>query len=537
MTRTNNRALANTPNNFVSVLDYGAVGDGVTDDTDAIQAAVDSGQPVLFPKATYAINDTILLPSNTIIDLGGSTITSLTEFNNGFRFTGKSNTILRNGTFYRLGTAVVLNEGTEYITLENLTANQCNNGFQFNGTGLAVKNITTSNLVVRNAKNYAYYHYNTKFVTHNTIKTYNAVWGFNCVSLNDQLTINGAVFELGASGSSPGGDDDAWYSSQPEHGMYLQSSNNLVLNDIYSKGWNRQGGASGLKFRNGDNIRVHGGYIEDSTQVLGLFIQEGSTQDYLTNIEFNGVRFDNGTIFITDYDQTETCVMGISFVGCNFGRNSINHNIDSTPAVARDLSYIKFTGCVFNDKCTVNRMRNGTFDGCIFKYSFTSNLDLNQTRFTSIQNCVFLEWGFDPDPPGGNAGYVHNASIRASSSSVSDISINGCTWIQSGKRNIGVYGATAGVMKRILVFNCTNLDSVWSYQSGGDSESFIYNCSGELAVNTGSGIILRRRGANLRNGRYHVTLSTYADDTAADAAGLVAGDMYKNSAGDVKIKL
>ena len=56
MTRTNNRALANMPNNFVSVLDYGAVGDGVTNDIDAIQAAfnaVKNGETLLFPAGTY----------------------------------------------------------------------------------------------------------------------------------------------------------------------------------------------------------------------------------------------------------------------------------------------------------------------------------------------------------------------------------------------------------------------------------------------------------------------------------------------------
>jgi hypothetical protein len=37
----------------VSVKDFGAVGDGVTDDTVAIQAALDSGQPIIFPKGTY----------------------------------------------------------------------------------------------------------------------------------------------------------------------------------------------------------------------------------------------------------------------------------------------------------------------------------------------------------------------------------------------------------------------------------------------------------------------------------------------------
>ena len=43
----------------VSVKDFGAIGDGVTDDTAAIQAAVDSGNPVFFPSGTYALDGTI----------------------------------------------------------------------------------------------------------------------------------------------------------------------------------------------------------------------------------------------------------------------------------------------------------------------------------------------------------------------------------------------------------------------------------------------------------------------------------------------
>lgn len=44
---------------WVSVKDFGAIGDGVTDDTAAIQAAVDARQNVYFPIGTYLVTSTI----------------------------------------------------------------------------------------------------------------------------------------------------------------------------------------------------------------------------------------------------------------------------------------------------------------------------------------------------------------------------------------------------------------------------------------------------------------------------------------------
>ena len=60
MTRTKTRALANWPNNAVSVLDFGAVGDGVTDDTAAIQAAINTGRTISFPSGTYFCGELIV---------------------------------------------------------------------------------------------------------------------------------------------------------------------------------------------------------------------------------------------------------------------------------------------------------------------------------------------------------------------------------------------------------------------------------------------------------------------------------------------
>ena len=74
MTRTNNRALANTPHNYVSVLDFGAVGDGVTDDHQSIQDAISYAYSqqnanrvmpaVVFPDGTYKISKSIQIFRN-----------------------------------------------------------------------------------------------------------------------------------------------------------------------------------------------------------------------------------------------------------------------------------------------------------------------------------------------------------------------------------------------------------------------------------------------------------------------------------------
>ena len=56
----------------VSVKDFGAKGDGVTDDTAAIQSAINSSQPLFFPTGTY-----LLRLSQTIALEGGNSVCSL----------------------------------------------------------------------------------------------------------------------------------------------------------------------------------------------------------------------------------------------------------------------------------------------------------------------------------------------------------------------------------------------------------------------------------------------------------------------------
>lgn len=64
---------------YVTPEQYGAVGNGITNDATAIQNAINSGKTVLFGTKNYLINTTITLPSNSkILGLGKSSIISTT---------------------------------------------------------------------------------------------------------------------------------------------------------------------------------------------------------------------------------------------------------------------------------------------------------------------------------------------------------------------------------------------------------------------------------------------------------------------------
>jgi len=73
----------------VSVKDFGAVGDGVADDTAAVQAAITASSYVVFPTATYRITSTITLTGDKTLESDNATIAK--DFNGvGLAFTGGS---------------------------------------------------------------------------------------------------------------------------------------------------------------------------------------------------------------------------------------------------------------------------------------------------------------------------------------------------------------------------------------------------------------------------------------------------------------
>lgn len=69
------RTIQDKLRDVVSVKDFGAVGDNVTDDTAAIQAAIDSGKLAIVPPGTYKVTDSLVIgPSEELHLDAGATI-------------------------------------------------------------------------------------------------------------------------------------------------------------------------------------------------------------------------------------------------------------------------------------------------------------------------------------------------------------------------------------------------------------------------------------------------------------------------------
>ena len=127
----------------VSVKDFGAVGDGVADDTAAIQAAVNSvssGGQVYFPSGTYQISSAISLPSAAVVLKGASRWTtrlSQSTLNAAVvSISGMFCGIQSLGLSYSPGTptsgAIAVNVTGSYANLTNFVIAKCHTGVKFN---------------------------------------------------------------------------------------------------------------------------------------------------------------------------------------------------------------------------------------------------------------------------------------------------------------------------------------------------------------------------------------------------------------------
>ena len=108
---------------YVSVKDFGAVGDGTTDDTAAIQLAINNNQGVFFPEGSYLISSPIQLTQQWVYGVGSDKSIILCNTTHAF-------TVLSNAGFDRPACVV------EKLGI-NSVSNSCDDKFAFYVPGVA----------------------------------------------------------------------------------------------------------------------------------------------------------------------------------------------------------------------------------------------------------------------------------------------------------------------------------------------------------------------------------------------------------------
>lgn len=148
--------------NFVTPEMFGAIGDGVSDDTDAINNMLSGGNKFCFFKSshTYKVSGILEVDSNTIVELNGCNVSS-TYNGHIFRFKGvsaenhKSKFAIRNGTIIGSGLdnhvgdqgAAIQGFYADNIIIENIkTDHTYGDGLQFRETN----NVRVSSCKIEN---------------------------------------------------------------------------------------------------------------------------------------------------------------------------------------------------------------------------------------------------------------------------------------------------------------------------------------------------------------------------------------------------
>lgn len=230
----------------VSVKDFGAVGDGVTNDTAAIQAAINTGLDIVFPAGNYRASG--LTQSTNLQRFSALGHVNISKNNNGVLFTSSGN----------------------YVQLE---------GIQFVGTGFTGDNVNMSGQGARllNCASYGTPGRAVK-ITGNQPQ----IWGTCNVYATTDATANGYDIEIGSSGTATlYAQLFGIYTSQPTGG--------ILLTDTGSH-WIMGGQFGKLTIQSGTSPAGVNGGMTHGSRILG------NVSVGLSNSVFSGNQFSTVTI-------------------------------------------------------------------------------------------------------------------------------------------------------------------------------------------------------------------------------------------------
>ena len=256
---TVNRSMTQKFDDMVSVKDFGAVGDGVADDTAAITAALTAGGHVVFPTGTYKVT-TVLIQNVNNLTINATSAVFNSVYGNVFAFKQCSDFSWTGG---------VINAGPIVNPAYTTTPESLGQNFLvYNANRAIISNLT----VINNSSNKA------PCVT---------VWNMGQTQVNNNQLYYG-------------GDNTIWAFNS----FHVTASNNLILNSTGGRGICFQQVHRGAMTGNvvaegkGDGLNVHG---SDNVVITGNSV-------YNMVADTGGIGLSSGVGIEWDENATPTTV-------------------------------------------------------------------------------------------------------------------------------------------------------------------------------------------------------------------------------------
>jgi hypothetical protein len=390
------RTVLDKLRDVVSVKDFGAVGDGVADDTAEIQACIDAagGKIVVFPFGNYRINSTVNLPASSItIDLGKSTIlpygssrgfyrtapvaVATTTWASGFI---RGTTVLGVGsaTGMAIGQWLVIQPVRTGVTATRVAAH-VSKIVDISGT-----NITIADPIPMDYTGLA----TSAYVD---IKTYTALHG-------DCQVTNGSIDNRNSTASP----------SFPDYGVgaVLHGYENVLIENVEFIGPNTttlESRAPCVLNGPGLNVTVENCRFVDAVHAGNLLNVYGYNKANMLNSYIDGSAF------------------GIQFVSCGYAEAASNYvtglqaeEVRQSASPDRSVRGIKSFGCA----------QLAIQDNYISGYESATKIEYTESFIVSGNYCVNCTFSATGSAPSSSGGCINTGAQNSSSSQVSSLISN-----------------------------------------------------------------------------------------------------------------
>jgi hypothetical protein len=538
----------------ISVKDYGAKGDGITDDTTAIQNALNSNLNVFIPTGTYLISSSLILRSSQLITGSGQGAI--------LKATANSIIILSATSISNFHISQILIDGGGQ-TSNVSTGIAAVVGIQVNGgTFFSIRNVRIKNCGIAHAGNI-------------TVDAGFGGYGILVTSLAG-ITYSGTIDSCHIENIAGGGNntgDGVYIGGQnanvnnTTHGINIintrvsavgrhcftvaEGGGTSIPTDIsFVNCYGEKAALSGIDFESGNNI-----IVSDSQFALC-----GNDQTYYNPAVVYGATYRLMCGIATDNNSQNVSVMNSHVSGCYYGitwgatdgfsLTNVKVNTSTTSDVFTGLAAsprkLRVSGCEFNSALALDPfVLQNSSAGVVSNTIFLGQPKLSAPDKTTFTGCVFAAGLAFRASGGGNllfdactwTDYAGEAVYHANVSySVADVQFVGCKFIGNGNLTNGISLQFDSAL-RWSVVNCQfyNLTGAAIICANGDAKPFMTNIIGNTVRSCANGFVTTINGAinSILSSNYFESITGWCIDFSGigNSGGLNQVSIANNMAG------